>query len=137
MNKEDLVKYKHYYYVEPLKPESVSDLLSLNKTVPHVLDVIYTESLYRNKCSSDEKGWFRYNSNGKKRICLREEDIQRYVFESRLDADKFWQSHLEECIMSAEDYIERLTGAKRACEQELKSFDDLGPLFAQIERDEN
>lgn len=130
MKKDKLSIGQIYYYLET--PDmSIDNIAEWDEYVPEIREFVYVKHLSMGRREECDQ-WFAVKDS-KERLVLRDEDIEKNLFEKRSDAEQFQKEFCQNTITELNKHIERIQKTRDMFVDRLVQFEmaNYGPLFNQ------
>ena len=130
MKKEKLSIGQIYYYLET--PDmSIDNIAEWDEYVPEIREFVYVKHLSMGRLEECDQ-WFAVKDS-KERLVLRDEDVEKNLFEKRSDAEQFQKEFCQKTVTELNKHIERIQKTRDMFVDRLVQFEmaNYGPLFNQ------
>ena len=128
MKKDKLNIGQIYYYLE--SPDMALDnIAEWDECVPEIREFVYVKHLSMGRQEECDR-WFAVKDS-KERLVLRDEDIEKNLFEKRSDAEQFQKEFYQKTVTELNKHIERIQKTRDMFVDRLAQFEivNYGPLF--------
>ena len=128
MKKDKLSIGQIYYYLET--PDMALDnIAEWNEYVPEIREFVYVKHLSMGRREECDQ-WFAVKDS-KERLVLRDEKIEKNLFEKRSDAEQFQKELYQKTVTELNKHIERIQKTRDMFVDRLAQFEivNYGPLF--------
>ena len=136
MKKDKLSIGQIYYYLDT--PDMALDnIAEWDEYVPEIRKFIYVKHLSMGRQEECDQ-WFAVKDS-KERLVLRDEDIEKNLFENRSDAEQFQKEFCQKTVTELNKHIERIQKTRDMFVDRLAQFEivNYGPLFNQSDDNNN
>ena len=136
MKKDKLNIGQIYYYLE--SPDMALDnIAEWDEYVPEIREFVYVKHLSIGRREECDR-WFAVKDS-KERLVLRDEDIEKNLFEKRSDAEQFQKEFCQKTVTELNKHIERIQKTRDMFVDILAQFEivNYGPLFNQNDNNNN
>ena len=107
------------------------------KYVPEIREFVYVKHLSMGRQEECDQ-WFAVKDS-KERLVLRDEDIEKNLFEKRSDAEQFQKEFCQKTVTELNKHIEKIQKTRDMFVDRLAQFEivNYGPLFNQNDNNNN
>ena len=136
MKKDKLSIGQIYYYLET--PDMALDnIAEWNEYVPEIREFVYVKHLSMGRREECDQ-WFAVKDS-KERLVLRDEKIEKNLFEKRSDAEQFQKEFCQKTVTELNKRIERIQKTRDMFVDRLAQFEivNYGPLLNQSDDNNN
>ena len=136
MKKEKLIIGQIYYYLDT--PDmALGNISEWDVYVPEIREFVYVKHLSMGRREDCDR-WFAVKDS-KERIVLRDEDVEKKLFDKRSDAEQFQIEFYQKTVTELNKHIERIQKTRDMFVDRLVRFEmaNYGPLFNQNDNNNN
>ena len=130
MKKDKLSIGQIYYYLET--PDmSIDNIAEWDEYVPEIREFVYVKHLSMGR-REESNQWFAVKDS-KERLVLKDENVEKNLFEKRSDAEQFQKETYQKTVTELNKHIERIQKTRDMFIDRLAQFEmtNYGPLFNQ------
>ena len=128
MKKDKLNIGQFYYYLETLDM-ALDNIAEWDEYVPEIREFVYVKHLSMGR--REDCDWWFAVKDSKERLVLRDEDVEKKLFEKRSDAEQFQKEFCQKTVTELNKHIERIQKTRDMFVDRLAQFEivNYGPLF--------
>ena len=110
---------------------TLDNIAEWDECVPEIREFVYVKHLSMGRREECDR-WFAVKDS-KERLVLRDEDIEKNLFEKRSDAEQFQKEFCQKTVTELNKHIERIQKTRDMLVDRLAQFEivNSGPLFNQ------